>query len=65
MGILGKIEKFLDGRKSYIISILIGGLGLWMATGTVVSPHVVPEWIWAILGAAGLGAVRSGIGNKT
>lgn len=57
-GLLSKIEKFLDGKKTYIISILIGALGIYTATG-----HVVPEWIWALLGAAGLGAVRSGIGN--
>lgn len=63
MGLLTKIEKFLDGKKTYIISILIGILGIWTATGTATAPHVVPEWLWAILGAAGLGAVRSGIGN--
>ena len=65
MGILAKIEKLLDGKKTYIVSILIGSLGLWMAAGTVTAPHVVPEWLWTILGAAGLGAVRSSIGNKT
>ena len=64
MGFLSAIEKFLDGKKTYLISLLIGGFGIWIATGTVDHPHVVAEWVWAILGAAGLGAVRSGIGNK-
>lgn len=59
MGILAKIEAFLSGKKTYIISMLIGGLGIWMSMG-----HVVPEYVWALLGAAGLGAVRSGIGSK-
>jgi hypothetical protein len=60
MGLLTKIETFLDGKKTYIIALLTGGLGIFMATG-----HVVPEWVWTILGAAGLGAVRSAIGNST
>lgn len=59
MDLLTKLGKILDGSKSYIIALLTGGLGIWMALG-----HVVPEYIWVILGAAGLGAVRSAIGNN-
>lgn len=54
---LSKITEFLDGKKSYIIAILTGILGI------VSAYHPIPEYIWAILGAAGLGAVRSSIGN--
>ena len=64
MGILTKIEAFLKGKKTYLISLLVGGLGIWTATGTVENPHVIAEWVWTLLAAAGLGAVRSGIGNK-
>jgi len=63
MDILSKVGAWLDGKKTYLISILIGGFGIYLATGTVEHPHVVAEWVWAILGALGLGAVRSGIGN--
>lgn len=57
MGLLGKIEAFLDGKKTYIIAIATGILGI------VSAYHPIPEYIWAILGALGLGAVRSGISN--
>lgn len=63
MGFLSAIEKFLDGKKTYIVALLVGGLGLWMATGTPEAPHVVADWVWTLLSAAGLGAVRSSIGN--
>lgn len=58
MGILAKIEKFLDGHKTYIVSLLVGLGGIWQSTG-----HVIPDYVWTILAAAGLGAVRSAIGN--
>ncbi len=59
---LSQIEKLLDGKKSYIVAILIGGLSFWMALHPT---FVVPEWVWTSLAALGLGAVRSAIGNKT
>lgn len=58
MGILAKIEAFLDGKKSYLIAILTGALGIFSAY------HPIPEYVWAILGALGLSAVRSAIGNQ-
>jgi hypothetical protein len=54
---LAKIQAFLTGKKSYIISILTGALGIYAAY------HPIPEYVWAVLGAAGLGAIRSAIGN--
>lgn len=59
MGILAKIEAFLDGKKTYIISILSGAIGIYMSLG-----HTIPDFIWVLLGAAGLGAVRSAIGTQ-
>lgn len=54
MGLLTKVESWLAGKKVYIVSIVTGGLGIWVAMG-----HIVPDYVWAILGAMGLGAVRS------
>lgn len=58
MSLLEKVEKFLDGKKTYIVAILIGLGSGWVALG-----HVIPEWVWIGLSALGLGAVRSAIGN--
>lgn len=55
---LEKLGKYLSGKKTYIVAILIGvGAGL-QAIGIV-----IPDYVFAILGALGLGAVRSGV-NK-
>lgn len=58
MGLLGKIEAFLDGKKTYIVAIISGVLGLLAAMG-----HPVPEWVYSLLAAAGLAAVRSAVGT--
>lgn len=58
MGILAKIEEFLNGKKTYIVAILTGALGIFAAY------HPIPEVVWTILAALGLGAVRSAIGNQ-
>lgn len=58
MGLLTKVEAFLDGKKTYIVAILAGGLTIWAGLG-----HTVPDYIWTGLGAIGLGAVRSAIGT--
>lgn len=58
MGVLTQIEKFLDGKKTYIVAILAGGLTIWQGLG-----HVIPEYIWTGLAAAGLAAVRSAVGT--
>jgi len=53
---MGKILEFLDGKKTYIVAILTGIAGVLTAFGIV-----IPELVWAILGALGLGAVRDAI----
>ena len=63
---LSKIESWLNGKKTYIIAILTGLVGIWSAL-VGIDPthfHAIPEWVWSILAAAGLGAVRSAIGNQ-
>ena len=51
-----KLIKFLNGKKTFFVAILTG-VG---ATLTIFGIHI-PEFAWAILGALGLGAVRSAI----
>lgn len=58
MGLLTKIESFLNGKKTYIVAILAGGITIWAGLG-----HIIPEFVWSGLAAVGLGAVRSAIGT--
>ncbi len=58
MGILTKIETFLDGKKTYIIAVVAGLLTVWAGLG-----HTIPDYIWTGLGALGLGAIRSAVGT--
>ena len=59
MDLLAKVGKLLDGNKTYLVAVLTGGLGFYIA----VTGHAIPEWVWIVLSAAGLGAVRSAIGS--
>ena len=63
MSLLEKLNSLLDGRKTYIVALITGGLGIWISLGTTTNPHTIPEFVWVILGAAGLGSIRSAIGN--
>jgi hypothetical protein len=53
---LEKLGQLLQGKKSYIVAVLIGVGAVATQLG-----YVVPEAVWYILGALGLGAVRSAI----
>lgn len=53
---LTKIWVWLDGNKTNIIAVLIA-----IAAGLTAKGIVIPEYVWILLGAAGLGAVRSAI----
>ena len=53
---LEKIGEYLQGKKTYIIAALIG-IGAVMQT----LGYAIPDLVWPILGAMGLGAVRSAI----
>lgn len=48
--------ELLNGKKTYIIAIIIGIVAALNALG-----YVVPEYVYGILGALGLGAVRAGV----
>lgn len=56
---LGKLQSWLDGRKTYIIAILTGIGGVLLAFHVV-----IPDYVWVVLSALGLGAVRSAIEPK-
>lgn len=58
MGILERIEKALQGWKTYIVAVLVLGGAVLEIKGIA-----IPGFIWPILSALGLGAVRSAIGK--
>jgi hypothetical protein len=51
---MAKLLEFIDGKKTYITAVLIGIFAALQALGIV-----VPEWVYAILAAAGLGSLRA------
>jgi hypothetical protein len=56
MDFINKVKAFLDGKKTYIIAIIGGILGLLTACGIV-----IPEYVYVILGALGLGTLRAAV----
>ena len=62
---LSKLEKFLDGKKTYGVMILTALASIWTALAGIDPTHfhAIPEWVWTLLAACGLGAIRSSIGN--
>ena len=51
-----QLLKFLNGKKTYIVAILIGICAALQALGIT-----IPEYVYVILGALGFGAVRNAI----
>jgi hypothetical protein len=49
-----KIKDWLCGKKTYIVTIFILVAGILSGFGVC----EIPEFVWAILGAFGLGSVR-------
>ena len=56
---LEKLQKLINGKKTYIVMVLV-------ALGSVLQYKgiVIPEYVWSVLLALGLGAVRSAISKK-
>lgn len=52
------LDNILGGKKTYVVAVLIAAGAVAQAFGIV-----IPEFVWTLLGAAGLGAVRSAIGK--
>jgi len=48
--------KFLEGKKTYIVATLAAAGAVAQAFG-----YEIPQFVWVLLSAAGLGAVRRAI----
>lgn len=57
-----KLLKALNGRKTYIIAVVIAVLNLCVAFGWISPEHLAQ--INMVLGALGLGALRSGVAKS-
>lgn len=53
---MDKALDWLSGKKTYIIAIITAILGVMQANGTP-----IPEYVWPLLGAFGLGTLRAGV----
>lgn len=53
---MSKVVEWLNGKKTYITAIVIGVCAALQASGIE-----IPEYVYVLLGAFGLGAVRAGI----
>ena len=58
MNMLEKLQKLIEGKKTYIIAICIGVGAVLKYQG-----YIIPEIVWTILAALGLGAIRAAIGK--
>ena len=50
------VLKWLEGKKTYIVAL---GIGVVAVLGAL--NYQAPEWVWPILAALGLGAIRAGV----
>lgn len=57
---MNKIVEFLNGKKTFLVALIAAGIAGLQAAGIIGS---VPDYVWQVLGALGLAAVRDGI-NK-
>jgi hypothetical protein len=56
-----KVSEMFDklkGKKTYLVAALAAAGAVAQALG-----HPIPEYVWILLSAAGLGAVRSALGK--
>lgn len=51
-----KVLDFLNGKKTYIVAAVIA-----ITAGVQALGYTVPEWVYVLESALGLGAVRVGI----
>ena len=50
------LKKILQGKKTYIIAIVVGIIAALKSQGID-----IPEWVFAMLGALGLTALRAAV----
>jgi len=53
---MGNLIAFLEGKKTYIVALIGAALAFANAIG-----YVVPEWVFPLLGALGLGTLRAAV----
>ena len=51
--------QFLNGKKTYIVALATAALAFAQAMG-----YPIPEWVYGVLGALGLGTLRAGVANE-
>lgn len=56
---MSKVVEFLNGKKTYIVV-----LAVVLTAGAQALGYSIPEWVYAIEGALGIGAIRVGITNS-
>ncbi len=57
---------FLSGKKTYIVAFITAATALYQVLGPIfhIGDGTVPEWIYGLEGALGLGAMRVAIGKQ-
>lgn len=53
---MNKVLDFLNGKKTYIVAVVIA-----VTAGVQALGYTVPEWVYALETALGLGAIRVGV----
>lgn len=53
-----KVIEFLSGKKTYIVALVAAAMAFCQAMG-----WAIPDYVYAILGAVGLGTLRAAV-NK-
>jgi hypothetical protein len=56
---MGTILNLLTGRKTYVIAVIAATTAAAQALG-----YTVPEWLYALESALGLGALRVAVGKS-
>ncbi len=56
---MNKVLDFINGKKTYIVAVIVAATAVAQAFGIV-----IPEWVYTLEGAAGLGAVRVAISKS-
>jgi hypothetical protein len=55
---MNKVLDFINGKKTYIVAVIAAATAVAQALG-----FTIPEWVYTLEVAAGLGAVRIAIGK--
>ena len=55
---MGELVNWLKGKKTYLVAAVVGLIAAAQYLG-----YEVPPWVFALLGALGLGTLRAGVGK--